>query len=280
MAGTMAFRARSVVAFDQGALCGAVLGRGPTGARLRALGRVPLPAGALRVSPYDDNIADPGAMREALQRLASELRLNGGGTCLVLPDGLALLSLLDVPAGVKAAEYARHRLRSVLPYPLEEAVVDVLWLGHGQAIAAAVRREVVEGYERAAAGVGLAQERLDLAPLCALAALRQEPALPGTVDLVLGDAAFCLAVPANGTVRALRNRRRVAGGDEARRLREEADRTAALAGVEVQRLRVVGAGAPAVVSDLRAVGAVADTGWRGALGGVEGAEVAWLAAAL
>jgi hypothetical protein len=276
----MALRARTVVAFDQGAVSGAVLGRGAASPRVRALRRVPLPAGAIRVGPFDDNVADPDTVREALQRLARELSLNGSGICLVLPDGVGLLSLLDVPSGVAPADFARHRLRNTLPYPADEALVDVLRLGDRRVVAAAVRRQVIQGYERAAADAGLGQERLDLAPLCALAALVREPAPTGTVDLVLGDAAVCLAVPADGTLRAFRSRRRDPSSDEGQRLWEEAMRTASLAGVEACGLRVVGSGALAAVAALRAAGASADTGWKGALDGADGAELSWLAAAV
>ncbi len=276
----MALRARTVVALDQGAVSGAVLGRGATGPRVRALRRVPLPAGALRVGPFEDNVADAGAVREALHRLARELSLNGSGICLVLPDGVGWLSLLEVPAGIAAPDFARHRLRGALPYGPEEALVDVLRLGDNRVVAAAVRRQVVQGYERAAEDAGLGQLRLDLAPLCALAALVREPAPAGTVDLVLGDAAVCLAVPAAGTLRAFRSRRRDPSADEGQRLWEEAQRTATLAGIEPSRLRVVGAGAQAAVTALRAAGATAETGWKGALDGADGAELPWLAAAV
>ena len=169
---------------------------------------------------------------------------------------------------------------------MEEAVIEVLPLGRGRVLAAAVRRSVLEGYEAAAAAAGLVQERLDLAPLGALAALARDRAGAEddpTVDVVLGDCAVSLAARAGGEVRAVRGRRRDASVGEWRRLRAEADRTAVLAGAPAAaRIRVVGAGALALVRDLQAAGAPAQAGWRVQGEGVpaEGAELAWLGAAL
>jgi hypothetical protein len=278
MAGGMAFGVRSVLAFDQGAVCGAVIGRGASG--LRTLARVALPGGVLRPHPFEDNVADPAGLQAALRRLAGEVPLQDGGLCLMLPDGVALLSLLDLPAGAEAADYARHRMRGALPYPAEEAVVDVLPLAGRRVLAAAVRRRVVEGYEQAAEKASLSHERIDLAPLAAVGALAREAAAPGTVDVVLGDAAVTLAVPEAGGLRVLRNRRRDPGPDEGQWLREEAERTAALAGQDAARARVVGTGAPAVVAALRNAGLPADTGWSGVRAGLDGSELAWLAAAV
>jgi hypothetical protein len=284
-----ALRARYVVAFDASAVAGAALARGLGAPRVRAVARSPLAPGALWPSPFEPNLLRPDEVAEAARQVGRALRAGSAPVCLVLPDGVARLLDLEIPAGTSAVSYARYRLAASLPYPVEEAVIDMLPLGRGRVVAAAVRRTVLEGYEAAAAEAGLSQERVDLAPLGALAALAARPATgreaaaAATVDVVLGDCAVSLAARAAGEVRAVRNRRRDPSAGEWRRLRAEADRTAALAGAPAAaRLRVVGTGALAVLRELQAAGAPAQAGWRvqGESVEGEGVELAWLGAAL
>jgi len=279
-----ALRSRHVVAFDASGVAGAALVRGLGGPRVRALVHVGLAPGALWPSPFEANMRRPQEVKDALREVARALSLGDAGVCLVLPDGVARLVDLDVPGDTSAAAFARYRMAPGLPYPPEEAVIDVLPLGRGRVLAAAVRRSVLEGYEAAAAEAGLAQERVDLAPLGALAALgRREPAGVLTVDIVLGDAAVSLAARVGGTVRVVRNRRRDRSAGEGRRLRAEAERTAALAGEAAAGcIRVVGAGALALVRELQDAGAPAEAGWRVPGEGVpaDGAELAWLGSAM
>jgi hypothetical protein len=278
-----ALRSRHVVAFDAAGVGGAAVARGLGAPRVRALAHAPLVPGALWPSPFEPNVRRPEEVAQALGRVAEALRLRGAPACLVLPDGVARLLDLDVPGGTSPVAFARYRLAASLPYPVEEAVVDVLPLGGSRVLAAAVRRVVLEGYEAAAAAAGLAQERVDLAPLGALAALGAAPAAEVVVDLVLGDAAVSLACRRGGEVRAVRNRRRDASAGEWRRLRAEADRTAAVAGeAAAGRIRVVGSGALAIVREMRAAGAPAEAGWRiaGERVPADGAELAWLGAAV
>jgi len=152
-------------------------------------------------------------------------------------------------------------------------------------LAAAVRRSVVHGYEAVVRAAGIEQDRIDLAPLAALAGLRRDvPAAPPlTVDVVLGEAAVSLAAREGARVSAFRNRLRDGGPGEGERLRLEIERTAVLAGdgAAPPRLRVLGTGAAALVRDWRAAGRAADLGWSvAAPDAVETAEMAWLGAAL
>jgi hypothetical protein len=284
MNGVKGLRTRYVVAFDASGVAGAALARGLGVPRVRALAQAPLSSGALWPSPFEPNLRRPDEVAEAVREVARALGLGGAPVCLVLPDGVARLMDLDVPGDTSAVSYARYRLAATLPYAAEEAVIDVLPLGRGRVLAAAVRRSVLEGYELAAADGGLVQERVDLAPLGALAALAADnPAGVPTVDVVLGDVAVSLAFRVGGAVGAVRNRRRDASAGEWRRLRAEADRTAALAGApEGARIRVVGAGALALVRELQAAGAPAEAGWRvqGDHVPADGAELAWLGAEL
>lgn len=277
------FRARHLVAFDASGVAGASFSRGFSGLRARALAQAPLGEGALRPSPVEPNVRRPDEVREALREVARALDLGQAPVCLVLPDGLARVMALELPGDVEARSYARYRLSAGLPFPAEEAVIDLLPLGPKRVLAAAAHRAVLEGYEKVAAEAGLSQARVDLAPLGALAALGRPPAGERTVDVVLGDVALSMGARVDGVLRVVRNRRRDRGPGEAHRLREDAERTALLAGEgEPARLRVVGTGALAVLRDLVASGAPAEPGWRltGDALPNQGVELAWLGAAL
>ena len=151
-------------------------------------------------------------------------------------------------------------------------------------MAAAVRRSVALEYEAVAARAGLAPGRVG--PGAAGRALRRwlrdPPAEAAAVDVILGDAAYCLAASHGGALRVLRNRRRDAGAGEAERLRREVDRTAALAGNGTgPAARARGGRGRAAPSSASCSGPAAPPGPDGALEGaglpVEAAELAWLA---
>ena len=279
--------AHYVVALEPSSVAGAAVARGLGSPRIRSFARMPLGAGALAVSPFEANVLRPDEVRDALARLAGVLGLNGQQACVVLPDGVARLALLQVPPDAEAERFARFKLAAALSYPVAEAVVDVLPLGGSRVLAAAVRRSVVEGYEQVVRAAGVAQRRVDLAPLAALAALAPGNALPG-VDVILGEAAVSLAARLDGSVRAFRNRRRDPSPGEPERLALEVARTATLAGDgrQAPRVRVLGPGAAALVRSWREQGGEAELAWRPSLpaeaGGrpEEPAELAWLGAAL
>lgn len=272
------------IALDAASVSGGTGARSGGGFRLASHERVPLGEGALAPSPFAPNVVRPGEVADALRALARSLRVGDAAVCLLLPDGMARLVLLDVPADVTPQQYARFRIVPGLPYPAAEAVIDVLPLGPGRAVVAAARRSVIEGYEAVADQAGIVQDRLDLTPLAALSALLREPggAAGLTVDVILGDAALCLAAHQDGVLRALRNRRRDPGPDEPGRLAEEIQRTAALAGDgAAPHVRVVGAGARDLLARWRVTGGTAEPGWRseGGATGAEVSELAWLGGA-
>ena len=279
------FRGELTVAFDASGVCGAALSRGLRRPRLRSFRRVPLVPGALVPHPLDVNLRRPEDVENALRRALDGMDAARSRVCLVLPDGVARIGLVEVPPGVAPEEYARFRWTQALPYPAAEAIVDVLPLGAGRAVAAAVRRRVALEYEAAAERAGLSPGRVDLAPLAALSALlRDPPAGPASVDVILGDAAYCLAASHDGALRVLRNRRRDADAGEADRLGREVDRTADFAGNGAGPLpvRVVGPGARGLIGELLRAGRAAGPGWEMDGGGlpVEAAELPWLGAAL
>ncbi len=275
------------LAFDAGFVTGVTLSAGLRSRRVTAAARARLEAGAILPSVSGANIARPDEVHEALRSVAETLNgFPAAAAALILPEGAARTLLVEVPPGTDPAEFARFRLGQGLPYPADEAVVDVLLLGHGRYLAAALRRSVAQGYERAASRAGFAQERVDLAPLAALAGLlRQLPATPG-VDVLLGDAGVSFAGYREGELRAFRSRRRDPGPGEAERLRDEADRTALLAGAAANgsgpRLRVVGPGAPDLLRAFALAGCPAEPAWSAAPEGLAAApwELAWLGDAL
>jgi hypothetical protein len=279
------FRGELTVAFDASGVCGAVVSRGLRGPRLRSFERAQLAPGALSPHPLDVNLHRPEEVSEALRRVLQGLDAGRGRVSLILPDGVARIGLVEAPAGVAPEEYARFRWAQDLPYPAAEAIVDVLALGAGRAVAAAVRRAVALEYETVAARAGLSPGRVDLAPLAALSALvRDAPTEPAAVDVILGDAAYCLAASHGGALRVLRNRRRDPDAGEADRLGREVDRTAAFAGdgTSSVRLRVVGPGARHLIGEMLRSGRAAAPGWEmeGGRLPVEAAELAWLGAVL
>jgi hypothetical protein len=269
-----------MVAFDRSGVAGALAASGLGARRLRAFAQAPLPAGALSPSPFDSNLADPAAVRAALSRVREALAPGEAEACLLLPAGVARVALLEVPPATKAEGYARFRLASALPYPVAEAVVDMMPVGPGRVVAAAVRRSVVQEYEKAAEAAGFRQSRLDLAPLAALSGLlREDTGGARTVDVILGDAAVTLAAHAGGQLRACRTRWRVPGAGEPSWLAAEARRTAGLAGAGGEpRLRVVGPGASALVHAWTAAGLAAAPGWvlEGQGLPLAAAELSWL----
>jgi hypothetical protein len=246
------FRSLRLVAFDAASVSAAVMAPSLRGPRLRGLEVVPLAPGAILPLALSPNLSRPEEVSAALERLRP--RLGSDRVTLVLPDGLARVLLLEAPRGAEPREYARFRLGPALPYPLAEAAVDVLPLDGRRFLAAAVRREVVAGYEAAAAAAGLVPERADLAPLAALSGLLRQPRPASVVEIVLGDAALSLAAFDRGRLCAFRSRRRDPGPGEAARVGAEATRTAVVGGVDGPCFRVTGPGARGFRDGLAAAG--------------------------
>jgi hypothetical protein len=273
-------RARALLAIDASSVSGAVVARSFGGPRLRGFARVGLAAGALAPSPRAGNVAAAGEVRDAVARVAREAGFGRAPVTVIAPHGVARLLLLQPPPGVDAEEFARFRL-SDLPYPAAEAVVDVVPVPGGRAVAAAIRRSVVEEFEAVVAAAGLGQERLDLAALAALGPLLADAGEGLAVDLILGDVALVLAAHRGGELLALRHRLRDRRDGEADRLRAEAERTAGLAGGSADRLRVVGAGSRALLREWAAAGVSAAAGWEAAPGApADAAELPWLGAVM
>jgi hypothetical protein len=266
-----------LLAFDATSVHAARLARGLRGRALQRVARRGLEPLALRPLALEANVVRPAELRDAVRAVVDELGGGAGPVVLVLPDGVARLALVDVPQGSDAREYARFRFAPQLPYPVVDAVVDVTPAGGTRHLAAAVRREVVAEYEALVEGAGIRLERVELTPLAGLAALRRAPAAEPRLDVVLGDAAFSMALSSEGALQSVRTRRRDPGPDEAGRIGEDVERTAGRAAV-----RVVGPGAGRLVEALRAAGLEARSGWGlgGRLSGFGTEELAWIGAGL
>lgn len=241
----------------------------------------PLPEGTLRPSALEPNLRAADEVRSALRELRGGLGDPDRRAILVLPSGVARTALLEPPAGAAPREYAQFRLTQGLPFPATDALVDVVSLGRGRFLGAAVRRSIVVEYEEAASAAGFGQERLDLAPLAALDGLLRRPSRDASgVDVILGDVALSLAAHRDGEIHVFRSRLRDRDEDEADRILAEAVRTAALAGIDSPRIRVVGPGARALVHALSFRGLTAAPGWDAPVDGarVEACELAWVGA--
>lgn len=274
-------RARALLAFDASAVSGAVVARSFGGPRLRGFARVNLAAGALVPSALAPNVGSVPEVRDAVAQVAREAGFGRAPVTVIAPHGVARLMLVEPPGGVDAEEFARYRL-SDLPYPVAEAVVDVVPVRGGRAVAAAIRRSVVEDFEAVVAAAGLRQERLDLAALAALGPLLADGAGDGlVVDLILGDVALAVAAHRRGDLLALRHRLRDRRDGEGDRLRAEVERTAGLAGGRADRVRIAGAGSRALLRDWAAAGLAAEAAWEAGPGAPhDAAEMPWLGAVL
>ncbi len=279
----LSLRPRLLLALDAGSVYATRLGPSWRGRHLGGLARRTLSSGALLPTALETNVRRPEEVREAIRAVVTEVGGGGRRTILVLPDGVGRSVLVDVPGRTEPREYARFRLASEIPYPVSDAIVDVLPVGGQRFLAAAVRRDIAAEYEALLAASGLEQERLDLAPLAALAVLRRQSAPDPHIDVVLGEAAFSMALMGRGTALAYRTRRRGPGPDEAERLALELTRTAQLAHVETPAsVRVVGPGARRLAEHWSASGRSARSGW-GLCPGLalpEAEELAFLGAGL
>ena len=265
---------RLYLGLDASAVTAAALPVGLGRRRVQGFVRVPLAPGALAPSPSGPNLLRGDEVREAVRRASAEL--GGGRATLVLPDGVARIALVDLPAGADPSDFVRFRLAMSLPWPASEAIVDALPAGRGRAVGAAVRRATVVEYEQAASAAGLAIERVHLAPLLALEGLMRSGARDA-VHVVLGDVAWCLAPFHGGVPASLRSRRRDRSPGEAGRLLDEASRAALAAGgngAGPARLVVSGSEAARLRQEIEGL---AEPGLAGPGEGLPGpAEAAWV----
>jgi hypothetical protein len=270
----LGLRSPLYLAFDATTLSAATVSQAFRRRHIRAFETMSLPAGVLAPSAVSPNVIRPADLREALSRLRARLGRTGAAT-LVLPEGTARLMLLDA-SGESIRDYARFRLAAGLPYPIEEALVDVLPVSGGRALAAAVRRSIVEEYEAAAGDAGFERERVDLAPLMGLAGILSRGGPSPRVHALLGESALSLAAVGAAGLGAIRQRRRDPGPGEPEWLLAEAARTARLLGNGDEfHLSVAGPGASAIAQELASSGLSVQVPQVSAP--APGGDAAWLA---
>lgn len=201
------------------------------GLRLRSEALELLPAGALVPSAFASNVVGFAEAQAAVARVRSALKDSRGPATIVLPDGIARTSVVDIPAGTPPSEFVRFRLGPSLPYSSTEAIFGHQQLGGHRVLAAAVRRDVVAGYEELVRSAGLDVAGVELAPLAGLPVLRRAA---GTRDLVVGllvsDSVLSMATFRHGQLLSFRSRRRVIGDAEIPRLQEDILRSVAACG--------------------------------------------------
>ncbi len=242
------------LSLDSRAVCALRLRQGLTGRRLDAFARVPLPASAHDPTPAGPALRDPEGVRQALARVLGDVGARPGeDAALLLPDGLARVVLLDVPARVEPEQFARFRLGPQLPFAPSEAVFGCLPLPGGGHAAAALRRAQVEAYEGLARSFGLSPDGAFLASLAALENGRRQ-GWRDTLAILLGDSTTLLMVLRGGRVAGLRHILRAATGEPAR-LRSEGRRSLAAAALPDETpWHVAGHGARALVHALAVAG--------------------------
>ena len=225
------FRPRTILAFDASAVRGAVVGRGLVGARLRSEAQAALPQGSLVPSAFILNVVEIPEVRSALARVLSGLEGKRGPATLVLPDGLARTALIDVPPGTPPAEFVRFRLGPSLPYSPVEAIFGHQRIDRQRVLGAAVRRDIVAGYEELARSAGLEVAGVELAPLAGLSILiRAARTLDLAVGILVSDTVLSIGIFRRGQLLSFRPRRRASGDTELQRLHEDVLRSVTACG--------------------------------------------------
>ncbi len=265
----MLARTDVLVALDATSIQGARTRRSLLGLRLDGYVRQPLPQGALAPSPLEKNLVDRSAVVEALGMTRTALGVNSRRVVIVLPEGVARPLVLEMSGHGFDEGMTRFRLAAMMACPQQELAVHALRVDRRRFLVAAVRNDLLAEYSQAAREAGLDVERIELAPLAAIAGLMREPRGPQpTVDVMLGDAALTLAAWDQGGLRVLRARRREPGPQEAEELAVEVDRTAAWIGsTSAPRLRILGSRAQETIAAMMQRGRVAGPGLRLAAGG-------------
>lgn len=138
-----------------------------------------LPAGTVKLSMTEPNIADPTAFRAALGSALERAGVLGAGRVgLVLPDPVARVALLPAAEargrGKELEELLRFRLRKAVPFEIREAHVASVPAGAGSVLVGAIFRPVLEGYEEACHVLGLHPGLVELSGLALLAAAARE----------------------------------------------------------------------------------------------------------
>ena len=147
--------------------------------KFRKLAAIDLPPGT--------ELADPSAVGAFIREALGGLRLTGHHVAMDVPRSKALLKTVTLPPVEDARELpgmVRYQVEKELPYPLSEAVIDFTVeprpgamdaegsAGGQTVLVAAVRRSVVEYYQRVAAAAEIDLQQLGLRPYADVHCLR------------------------------------------------------------------------------------------------------------
>lgn len=227
----MWFSEKALVFVDTRSAALAVYREGFSGPRLERFGSERFASRAGGADLFSDVLADS---RDAVARLARELKAPQGNATLLLPLGASFPSIVDVSALKKAqaaeveeADLVRFRLAPLLPFPVALAEVRSERspsVRGGAVLAQAVLKTTIEEGERVMASLGFGRPRVTSS---LSAALRGLPPKPGAVDLIFGDSACAIVVrDLSGFMDAIHLRLLVLGDDRAQRSIDEALRAA------------------------------------------------------
>jgi hypothetical protein len=279
MEGVTLFSGQVYLAFDASRVAAAMLGGGAGGRRVRSFASVPLAPRVVSPSASTRNIGGPDELRSALDEALGRVDGRSARAVLVLPHGVARLVALELSPGAEPRDFVRFRLAGSLPWPASEAIVDALPTGRGRVAGAAVRRDTVAEYEKAAASAGLEVDRVHLSPLLALEGLLRRGSRQG-VHVLLGDVACSIVAFHLDALAVLRTLRRDRSQGEAGRLAVEAARTSAVAGSEASARPVALSGTDADRLAQELSPDMAAGSLRGPADWPEAVPATWLAGAL
>jgi len=247
-------------------LCRAEMRRGRLHLQRRTEAAVP--AGLVRPSLKDANVADAAALGGLLQGLCQSAGCRGW-VRVALPDPIFTLRTLatdEVPAKrEEARRFLRWQARDLLTFPPEEARLDFLTASAGadgrlRAVCLIARGRILAEYEEALARAGLRVAVLDARTIC-LAQAASAPLMRGTAGLLaVGETRSTLLLLQEGRPRFWRlvpeGRESWAAGERTRFLREVADsiiygqESEGLAALHAMHLTAPGSMTPEVVSVL------------------------------
>lgn len=232
---------KALVFVDTRSAALAVYRRTLRGIRLVRFGFERFASGATQAALFADVLADS---KDAVSRLARDLKAPPGYATLLLPLGASFPSVVDV-SGLRKAnaievdedEAVRFRLAPLLPFPAAQAEIRTeisRSVRNGTVLAQAILKATIREGEAVMASIGFPQVHVTSA---LSAALRGLPPRAGAVDLIFGDSACAIAVrDPRGVIEAIHLRLLVEGDDRARRSIDEALR----ATTEVRDIRVIG----------------------------------------
>ena len=143
--------------------------KGPT---VRGHARLPLPEGAVTPAVQAANLADAPAVAAALDGVLDQLPRRPRRIALLLPDGVARVSMVrfaSVPSRATDLDaMIRWQVRKAVPFDVDEAQLD--WApgratdgGEQEFVVVLAHRAVVEEYERVCTAAGVHAGLVDLA---------------------------------------------------------------------------------------------------------------------